>query len=145
MPATKDETVNMKNSNKILFAAALAATLGLAGNASAQYKPTGDDGITASPRVCQMLNEREASARVSGMIPSAVVAVEPSGAPEGLAASPRVRQMLAKPKTATATGPAAEVTSAGYYPTGPEGITASPRLRQQLTERGTPFMVAPLK
>jgi len=29
-----------------------------AGLAQAQYKPTGDDGITASPRLRQMLNER---------------------------------------------------------------------------------------
>ncbi len=135
----------MKSLTRIWFAAAAAATLGLVTSACAQFKPTGADGITASPRVRQMLNEREASARVSGMIPSAVVAVEPSGAPEGLGASPRVRQMLAKPKTTTSTASVAEVTSAGYHPTGPDGITASPRLRQQLIERRAPFMIAPLK
>ncbi len=135
----------MKSLTKVLFAAAAAATLGLVTSACAQFKPTGADGITASPRLRQMLNDREASARVSAMPPSAVVAVEPSGAPEGLAASPRVRQMLAKPGIASATVPAAEVASAGYHPTGPDGITASPRLRQRLNEQGVPFMVAPLK
>ena len=38
---------------------ALALTFGTA--AYAQYKPAGDDGIAASPKVRQMLNERKAS------------------------------------------------------------------------------------
>jgi hypothetical protein len=45
-PAEKDK--DMKNLNRILFAAALAAIFSLANNASAQYKPTGDDGIDNS-------------------------------------------------------------------------------------------------
>ena len=38
-----------------------AFALAFASTASAQYKPVGDDGIAASPKVRQMLNERKAS------------------------------------------------------------------------------------
>jgi len=55
----------MNNLNKVLFAAAIAATVGVDNNASAQYKPTGDDGITASPKLRQMLDERAVAARVA--------------------------------------------------------------------------------
>jgi hypothetical protein len=58
----------MKNLNKIPFAAALAATFSFANNACAQYKPTGEDGITASPKVSQVLNERASAARVTQAI-----------------------------------------------------------------------------
>jgi hypothetical protein len=39
---------------------ALALFAGLAGEAKAQYKPTGDDGVSASPRLRQQLDERKA-------------------------------------------------------------------------------------
>lgn len=58
----------MKSSNYIarlirrwvfsLFTVAIVAAVG--GVAHAQYKPTGDDGITASPRLRQQLDERRA-------------------------------------------------------------------------------------
>jgi hypothetical protein len=48
----------MKNLNNILFVAAVAASSSLANNGSAQYKPTGDDGITASPKLRQQLDQR---------------------------------------------------------------------------------------
>ena len=44
------------------LALATIAVLVLASAANAQYKPVGDDGIAASPKVRQMLNERKASA-----------------------------------------------------------------------------------
>lgn len=44
------------------LALAAIAVLALASPANAQYKPVGDDGIAASPKVRQMLNERKASA-----------------------------------------------------------------------------------
>jgi hypothetical protein len=43
-----------------MVAAAIAA-FAFTSSANAQYKPTGDDGITASPKVRQVLNERKAS------------------------------------------------------------------------------------
>jgi len=49
-------------SPKIALAAVALAALALASTASAQYKAVGDDGIAASPKVRQMLNERKASA-----------------------------------------------------------------------------------
>jgi hypothetical protein len=39
------------------LAACVIAVLALASHANAQYKPTGDDGITASPKLRQFLNE----------------------------------------------------------------------------------------
>lgn len=133
----------MKNLNKVLFTAALAATLSLASNASAQYKPTGDDGITASPKVRQMLNERAAATRVAATTPSVTVTYRNPA--DGITASPKVRQMLAERKVVVGAAPQTEVAAAGYRPTGADGITASPKLRQQLNERGTQFMIAPLK
>ena len=49
-------------SPKIALAAVALAALAFASTASAQYKPVGDDGIAASPKVRQMLNERKAAA-----------------------------------------------------------------------------------
>ncbi len=141
-PAKKDKI--MKNLNKILFATVLAATFSLANNASAQYKPTGDDGITASPKVRQMLNERAAAARPALSVPVAGVIYRTPGL-EGVTASPKVRQMLAERKVVVSGTPSVEVASAGYRATGPDGITASPKLRQQLDERGTQITIAPLK
>ena len=133
----------MKNLNKILFATVLAATFSLARNASAQYKPTGDDGITASPKVRQMLNERAAATRVASATPSVTVTYRNPA--DGVTASPKVRQMLAERKVVVSGTPSAEVASAGYRATGADGITASPKLRQQLDERTTQVMIAPLK
>ena len=59
--ATADGKVKMKVTNKVLIAAvASIALLTFAGSARAQYKPTGDDGITASPRLRAQLDERNA-------------------------------------------------------------------------------------
>lgn len=134
----------MKNLNSILFAAAIAATLSLASNASAQYRPTGDDGITASPKVRQMLNERAAATRVAPATPS--VTINYRNPANGVTASPKVLQMLAERKVVVSGAPEAEVAaSAGYRPTGADGVTASPKLRQQLDERSTQIIIAPLK
>ena len=141
----------MKNLNKITLIVALAAMFSLANQASAQssagYRPTGDDGITASPRLRQQLNERKHVASA----PSATVAsvgYKPTG-DDGIAASPKFRQMLDERKAGASTPSTVStgVASVGYQPTGPDGITASPKLRQQLNERAdqSQFMIAPLK
>ena len=134
----------MKNLNKILFAAAIATTFSLANNANAQFKPTTDDGIAASPKVRQMLNEKAVAARPTLSVP-VVGVIYRTPALAGVTASPKVHQMLAQRKVVVSGTPSAEVASAGYRATGPDGITASPKLRQQLDERGTQIMIAPLK
>lgn len=69
-------------SPKIALAVVALAALAFAGTASAQYKPVGDDGIAASPRVRQMLNERKAS-------------TAPSVAPVPAMACPKCADVLA--------------------------------------------------
>ena len=134
-PAKRKENA-MKNMNRISFVAVFAAILTLAFNARA-------DGIAASPKVLQMMNERAAThSVVSG--PVYTVSYSTPG-PEAIAASPKVRQMLADRRVVVSGVPTTEVVSAGYKPTGPDGVTASPKVRSQLNERSTPIMIAPLK
>jgi len=134
----------MKNVNKTLFAAVLAATFSLATTASAQLKPTSDDGIAASPKVRQMLNERAPVARAGISAPAATVTYETPGLKD-VTASPKVNQMLAERKMVASGAHNAEVATAGYRPTGADGVTASPKVRSQLDERSTPMLIAPLK
>ncbi len=62
----------MKKMNNMLVAALAGLALALvASSAQAQYKPTGDDGITASPKLRQQLDERSArTAPVAANVPS---------------------------------------------------------------------------
>jgi hypothetical protein len=55
--------MNMKTMNRksLLIAGLCALTVSFGTAVHAQYKPVGDDGIAASPKVRQMLNERKAS------------------------------------------------------------------------------------
>ena len=135
------ENNNMKTTNRVLFTVTLAAIL-TALNAPAQYQPTGRDGITASPKVRQMLNERPAS-RPTVLAPT--VTVTSNNASEGITASPKFRQIMAAQKRIISNAPSTEVANVGYRPTGSDGITASPKLRQQLGERAAEFIIAPLK
>ncbi len=133
----------MKNLNKILFATAFAASLSLAQNASAQFQSTVDDGIAASPKVRQMLNERAAATRLQATTPTVTVTyVNPAA---GVTAPPKTLQMLAERKVVVSGTPSTEIATVGYRPTGDDGITASPKHRQQLGERGPTLMVAPVK
>jgi hypothetical protein len=63
--------------------------------ASVGYKPTGDDGITASPKARQMLDERKTVAAVPATASTAVASVgyQATGA-DGITASPKLRQQL---------------------------------------------------
>lgn len=133
----------MKNLNKILTLAAFAAMLSLANSASAQYRAGGDDGITASPKHRQFLNE--SGKRMVKGTPSATVAAVGYRATgvDGITASPKLRQFINDSRGVQST-PGTVVVKVGYQATGDDGITASPKLRQQLDERRT-FMVAPLK
>jgi L-fucose isomerase-like protein len=86
----------MKNLSKIVLIAAFAAISSLASHADAQssvgYRPTGDDGITASPKLRQMIDARTT---VQGMSASAVASIgyRAVGA-DGIVASPKLRQQL---------------------------------------------------
>jgi hypothetical protein len=125
----------MKNLSKISLAPVFAVMFTLANNAFA-------DGIAASPKVQQMLNER--AARSVASAPASTITYRTPGL-DGITASPKVRQTLANRKVVVGGAPAVEVTSAGYNPSGMDEVAASPRLRSQLNERSTPIVIAPLK
>jgi hypothetical protein len=138
----------MKALNHILFASLIAATIGLADSANAQLNAN-DDGIAASPRARQILNERKASARMTAAV-SREDAVGSAGqqiiAKDGIAASPKVRQLIdQRPARTTSPVSSSEVASSGYRATGSDGITASPKAREQMNERSAVIMVAPVK
>lgn len=138
--------------NQILFAAVLAATLSVAVQAGAQSSVYEEDGIAASPKVRQALNERKASANASAIaarnrvITTAASTRDQPAASAGIAASPKLSQQLAElnkhSAPASSMGTAASTSS---QPTGADGIAASPKLRQALEERSTTAMVAPVK
>jgi hypothetical protein len=67
--ANKRKKRIMKKTKSLIAALAGLALFSLAGTAQAQYKPTGDDGITASPKARQFLDERK---RVSAATSTAV-------------------------------------------------------------------------
>jgi hypothetical protein len=133
----------MKNLNKVLLAAAVAATVGLATNASAQYKAVGNDGIAASPKLRQMLDERAASHHVAPQ--THTVGVRYRSPAAGVTASPKVLHILDSQKVVLDGGASKDTALAGYRPVGADGIAASPKLRSQLDERSPRFAVAPVK
>jgi len=62
MKAVNDVT-KMVRGSALAFASALIATFITVAPANAQYRPTGDDGITASPKLRAQLDERKAGTR----------------------------------------------------------------------------------
>ena len=134
----------MRNLKKVITVAALAISFGAVSNVRAQYQAVGADGIAASPKLRQQLDERK---RVESASSTTVASVGYQATGEdGITASPKLRQMLNEQKS-VAGAPSGAVASAGYQPTGLDGITASPKLRQQLDERNKPweFLVAPAR
>ncbi len=111
--------------------------------AKAQYRPVGDDGITASPKVRTMLNER-----VRSITSTPVIETTASYAPRvnvDVAASPKVRQMLSETKART-TAPTVAALAVNQPGTAADGIAASPKVRAQLNERSSrEIQIAPLK
>jgi hypothetical protein len=66
----------MKATNKALIVCLASIGLfGLASPSQAQYKPTGDDGITASPKVRQTLNEIKTRRQAEALKPGDAVAM----------------------------------------------------------------------
>jgi hypothetical protein len=107
----------------------------------AQSQVVGDDGIAASPKVRQMLNERNAS--IAASTTTAPAAYPTVATDDQLAASPKVRMMLNEQAKTPLLSPASEYV--GYQPTGPDGIAASPKVRQMMDERPVTVEIAPLK
>jgi hypothetical protein len=143
--ARQERLKRMKNLNKIVIIAALAASFGLANRASAQYQVVGDDSIAASPKVRQMLDQRsEASCCTASTLVASGASVGYQAGTGGIAASPKVRLALTS-KQSIGSAPSTAFASPGYQATSADGITASPKVRQQLDEQHVQFMVAPLK
>lgn len=124
----------MKLAKRVVIAALTMAAFAPAVRTMAQYKPTGEDGITCSPKVRQALNDKQAGTRASAVC---VVALNsPHAESDGIAASPKVRAQMAD-RHATCCGEAATaVTSASTTSKKNDGIAASPKVRQQMEDRG---------
>jgi NMD protein affecting ribosome stability and mRNA decay len=68
---TANENTRMVRGSGLALVTILIAAFTAVAPASAQYKPTGDDGITASPKVRAMLDERKArTTTVSAAVPA---------------------------------------------------------------------------
>jgi len=123
----------MKNLNRILVAAATAATLTLASSALA------DDGVAASPKVRQTLTDlslRAAPAQAS-------TAVAGACCENVIVASPKVAQTQPSGSKCCATSP--KDTMASTTAKSNDGIFSSPKVRAQLNERPQQFQIAPIK
>ncbi len=121
--------------SQILFAFAIATTLGIATHANAQFKVNEDDGIAASPRVRQMLNERKASKAAAAILKIAPTTDLYAGyravGSDGIAASPKVRQMLDEQRVSRiVTTPSQETVIAGYRPVGHHSFSECPPATQ---------------
>ena len=128
----------MKNSNRLLIAVAALALFASTAQIKAQSQPVGDDGLAASPKVRQMLNERYVkAAAVQGVTISRIVPQTTA------AASPKAQQMLDERAPASVVQVAPQ--TAGYRQTGSEGIAASPKVRATLDEHQQTVEIAPLK
>src|SRR5438105_9895185 len=86
----------MKKMNYTIIAAAAGLLIGSAGQVDAQSQAVGDDGIAASPKLRQMLNERQA--RTAAPVLPAEVTTYQGGTSEDLAASPKVQHMRSEEK-----------------------------------------------
>ncbi len=87
----------MKSQYRIVVTAATAAAALALTSARAEYKPVGDDGIAASPKVRQFLNEHPRVAAVSQVAATHTVAASASYRAVGdehIAASPKFREQL---------------------------------------------------
>ncbi len=137
---------DMKAFKTLLISAAIAGTMGSVFIANAQYTPIGGDGLAASPKVRQNLNDHKVTPVVEVSRETVRSVSYQAIGTDGIAASPRVRQAINEHQgRATAPALSTEVASVGYRATGPDGITASPRVRQQLNEHPAVMMVARVK
>src|SRR6266850_7583068 len=124
------ERINMKTANRLLIMTAALAFFASAGQIQAGTKPCCDDGIAASPKVRQMLDERKAQCCAQ---PAAAVTTSTTRSRATIAASPRVQQMRNE-RAVVSTSPSIDQT-VGYRATRTDGTTASPKDRQTRDER----------
>src|SRR5437016_8920133 len=122
----------MKQKTLMVILAAGGLLLGSTSQSKAQYEPVGDDGIAASPKLRQQLNERQAAPMFQG---GGEVMVYESAGQGAIAASPKLSQTLAEENPTVLPVAEAEPRIVGYQPVGDDGIAASPKLREQLNER----------
>ena len=139
-----NESNTMKNTKLVLITAAAVALLASTNQGKAQYNAVGDDGIAASPKLRQFMNER-GKPMVKDVRSTQVVSVgyRATGV-DGITASPKLRQQIDASRGVWST-PGAVVAKVGYRATGDDGITASPKLRQFLDARNGAYQIAPLK
>lgn len=139
-----NESNIMKNTKLILIAAAAVALLASTSRSQAQYNTVGDDGIAASPKLRQFMNER-GKPMVKGAKSATVASVgyRATGV-DGITASPKLRQFINDSRGVEST-PGTVIVKVGYRATGDDGITASPKFRQFLDERNGAYQIAPLK
>lgn len=135
----------MKNQNQLAIVILTAIASMFVSQGRAQSLAGAEDGVAASPKVRQALNERRAAAQARKISSIAVASASYRAVgDQGIAASPRLRQMLDQGKVAAVPAGTAGV-YAGYRATGTDGITASPKMREQMDERGSQFQIAPVK
>ena len=126
----------------LILLASITITAGFIAQAEAQYPANDNDGITASPKVRQMLAERK-GATVNTSPAKAAVTTRASSAP-AIAASPKVSQLLAEQK-ANQAGLKTTVSSVQSQPAQTR-LAASPHVQKEISERTSPpVQIAPLK
>jgi len=123
----------MKKMQTVRIAVLTVAIIAPAMAAKAQSLATTDDGIAASPKVRQRLEERRATFRVHSSSPIQASTTQPAS--DGIAASPKVRTQL-DARYAAARSVSSQSSLASSTTRAPsDGIAASPKLREQLDER----------
>ena len=117
----------MKKMQTLGIAVMTVALIAPAIAANAQSLATSDDGISASPKVRQRLEERRATFNVAPSTTTQASTTQPTG--DGIAASPKIRAQLEERYAATRAvfNPTAFASSTTRSPN--DGIAASPKLR----------------
>lgn len=113
----------MKTTTSLLALSAGILFLASASASNAQYRATGDDGITASPKYRQFLNER-GKPMVKGAKSATVASVgyRATGV-DGITASPKLRQFINESRGVESTPASRVIVKVGYRATGDDGIT----------------------
>jgi len=127
---------------KALFMTGLAmAALIPALQARAQYRPIGEDGIAASPRLRQKLNEQTVGWHSASAGSDNIALNRAPG--DGIAASPKVQMQLEERKRNGEIGAASSSASIAASTTRVpnDGIAASPKLREQMRQYPAPPQV----
>jgi hypothetical protein len=130
----------MKIINRILKAGTMVAALTLVAGAQAGHQVICEDGVVASPKVRQMLNDRQPILAADGR---GAASYEPRSAAAPFA-PPKVRQMANERVTFDAP-PAPVDVIVSYRAQGPDGITASPKVREQLESGPVTIEIAPVR